>query len=197
MQPVDLSTLIKAVPARKIINILLFQIAWFAAVLGAANGNEWHGPLAVALVLAVHLALTPDRRGELKLLLAAGILGFCFDTALKAGGIVDPRGDFLPHPFSAPWMVSMWINLATTLNVSLAWLKGRYPLAVIFGGIGGGAAYYGGARMGATVSLPDVQGIMILIVGWGIMMPILVWLAEKFQSRVDHDAQHYSISRSR
>lgn len=197
MRLVRLSTLIRAIPAMKIINILLFQIAWFAAVLGAANGNEWYGPLAVALVLAVHLALVQDRLGELKLLLAAGILGFCFDTALKAAGIVDPRGDFLPHPFSAPWMVSMWLSLASTLNVSLAWLKGRCPLAVLFGGIGGGAAYYGGARMGATVSLPDAQGIIILVVGWGIMMPILVWLAEKFQSRDDHDAKHYSNFRSR
>jgi len=197
MRLVRLSTLIRAIPARKIINILLFQAAWFAAVLGAADGNEWHGPLAMAPVLVVHLALTQDRRGELMLLLAAGVLGFFFDTALKAAGIVDPRGDFLPHPFSEPWMISMWLNLAATLNASLAWLKGRYLLAALFGGIGGGAAYYGGARMGATASLPDAQGIIILIVGWGIMMPILVWLAEKFQGRVDHDAKHYSISRSR
>lgn len=172
--------MIRAEAVKKILNVVLFQAAWFTAVLGAANGNEWRGPLAVALVLAVHFALIEDRRGELKLLLAAGVLGFCFDTALKAAGVVDPRGDFLPNPFSEPWMVSMWLNLAATLNVSLAWLKGRYPLAVIFGGVGGGAAYYGGARLGATVALPDIQGIIILVVGWGIMMPVLVWLAERF-----------------
>lgn len=189
--------MIRAQAVKKILNVALFQAAWFIAVLGAAAGHEWYGPLAVVVVLAVHFALIEDRRGELKLLLAAGVLGFCFDTALKAAGVVDPRGDFLPHPFSEPWMVSMWLNLAATLNVSLAWLKGRYLLAALFGGVGGGAAYYGGARLGATVALPDIQGMIILVVGWGIMMPVLVWLAEKFQTRVDHDAKHYSISRSR
>lgn len=32
---------------RKLLNIILFQAAWFVAVLGAASGNELYGPLAV------------------------------------------------------------------------------------------------------------------------------------------------------
>ena len=166
-----------AVMGRKLLNIILFQAAWFAAVLGAASGNEWYGPLAVALVLLVHFVLIEDRLSELSLLLVTGILGFCFDTALSAAGIVTPRGHILPHPFSQPWMISLWLNFAATLNVSLEWLKGRYLLAAIFGAVGGTGAYYGGARLGATLALPDVHGIIILIVGWGIVTPILVWLA--------------------
>jgi len=172
-----------AVMGRKLLNIILFQAAWFTAVLGAANGNEWYGPLAVALVLLVHFVLIEDRLSELSLLLVTGILGFCFDTALSAAGIVTPRGHILPHPFSQPWMVSLWLNFAATLNVSLEWLKGRYLLAAIFGAVGGAGSYYGGARLGATLALPDVQGIIILIVGWGIVTPILVWLAGRFQKK--------------
>ena len=172
-----------AVMGRKLLNIILFQAAWFTAVLGAANGNEWYGPLAVALVLLVHFVLIEDRLSELSLLLVTGILGFCFDTALSAAGIVTPRGHILPHPFSQPWMISLWLNFAATLNVSLEWLKGRYLLAAIFGAVGGAGSYYGGARLGATLALPDVQGIIILIVGWGIVTPILVWLAGRFQKK--------------
>jgi hypothetical protein len=166
---------------RKLLNIILFQAAWFAAVLGAARGNEWYGPLAVILVLLVHFVLIDDRRGELILLLVAGTLGFCFDTALSAAGVVTPRGDILPHPLSQPWMVSLWLNFAATLNVSLEWLKGRFLLAAIFGAVGGTGAYYSGARLGATLALPDTGGIIILAVGWGIMTPLLVWLARRFQ----------------
>jgi hypothetical protein len=172
-----------SVMGRKLLNIILFQAAWFAAVLGAAGGNEWYGPLAVALVLLVHFVLMEDRLSELSLLLVAGIIGFCFDTALSIAGIVTPRGDILPHPFSQPWMISLWLNFAATLNVSLEWLKGRYLLAAIFGAVGGTCAYYGGARLGATLGLPDVQGIIILAVGWGIVTPILVWLAGRFQKK--------------
>jgi len=168
---------------RKLLNIILFQAAWFAAVLGAARGNEWYGPLAVALVLSVHFVLIDDRRGELTLMLVAGTLGFCFDTALSAAGIVTPRGHILTYPLSQPWMVSLWLNFAATLNVSLEWLKGRYLLAAIFGAVGGAGSYYGGARLGATLALPDVNGIILLAVGWGIMTPFLVWLAKRFQRK--------------
>ena len=61
---------------RKAINVVLFQAAWFAAVLGAAGGMFWLGPLAMIPTLAIHLALQEDRIGEVKLLLAAGLLGF-------------------------------------------------------------------------------------------------------------------------
>jgi hypothetical protein len=178
-----------SVMGRKLLNIILFQAAWFTAVLGAAGGNEWYGPLAVVLVLLVHFVVIEDRLSELSLLLVAGILGFCFDTALSAAGIVTPRGHILPHPFSQPWMISLWLNFAATLNVSLEWLKGRYLLAAIFGAVGGAGAYYSGARLGATLALPDVQGTIILIVGWGIVTPILVWLAGKFQKKGSSEQQ--------
>jgi hypothetical protein len=168
---------------RKLLNIILFQAAWFTAVLGAARGHEWYGPMAVALVLSVHLVLSDDRRSELTLMLVAGTIGLCFDTSLSAAGIVVPRGHILPHPLSQPWMVSLWPNFAAALNVSLEWLKGRYLLAAIFGAVGGAGSYYGDARLGATLALPDVEGIIILAAGWGIMTPFLVWLASRVQRK--------------
>ena len=165
---------------RKIINVALFQAAWFAAVLGAAKGVLWLGPLAMLPTLAVHLALQEDRRGEVKLLLAAGVLGFIFDTAFVAGGVFTPLQHLLPRPFSPPWMICLWLNFAATLNVSMAWLRGRYLLAMLFGAVGGPLAYYSGARLGATESLPTSTGILLLAIGWGIMTPLLVRLAGFF-----------------
>lgn len=166
---------------RNLLNAALFQGAWFAAVLGAAGGRPWLGPAAVALVVAIHLVLTDNRPGETKLLLAAGILGFLFDTALVATGTFLPVQHLLPRPFSPPWMVSLWLNFAATLNVSLAWLRGRYLLAVLFGAVGGPLAYYGGARLGATEALPTTGAILILAAGWGVMTPLLVGVANYFR----------------
>jgi hypothetical protein len=165
---------------RKFCNFILFQAAWFAAVLGAAKGMPWLGPLAMVPVAGVHLALAENRSGELKLLVAAGMLGFLFDTALVAAGVFLPVAHLLPRPLSPPWMVSLWVNFAATLNVSLAWLRGRFLLAVIFGAIGGPLAYYSGARMGATEALPSLGGMLVLALGWGCMTPVLVRLARVF-----------------
>ena len=165
---------------RKIINFILFQVAWFAAVLGAAKGMLWLGPLVMVPVLGIHLTTAENRSGEIKLLVAAGLLGFLLDTVLVSCGVFLPVPSLFPRPFSPPWMVCLWLNFAATLNVSLGWLRERYLLAVIFGAIGGPLAYYGGARMGATEALPTTQGLLVLIVVWGIMTPLLVWLANLF-----------------
>jgi len=162
---------------RKIINLTLFQAAWFAAVLGAAQGAPWLGPLVMVPVLAVHLSLTDDWQGELKLLLAAGLLGFLCDTALVKAGVFSPLQYLVSHPFSPPWMIGLWMNFAATLNVSMVWLRGRYLLAAVFGAIGGPLAYYSGAKLGATEALPSLNGMLVLVAGWAVMTPLLVWLA--------------------
>ena len=162
---------------RKVINVALFQAAWFAAVLGAARGMFWLGPVAMIPTLAIHLLLQNNRSGELKLLLAAGLLGVTLDTAFVAGGVFTPLQHLLPRPFSPPWMICLWLNFAATLNVSMSWLRGRYLLAALFGAIGGPLAYYSGAKLGATEALPTTTGMLLLAIGWGIMTPLLVWLA--------------------
>lgn len=163
---------------RKTVNALLFQAAWFAAVLGAARGLFWLGPLSMIPVLALHLALQEDRRGEAKLLLIAALLGFIFDTVFVASGVFMPLQHLFPRPFSPPWMICLWLNFAATLNVSMVWLRQRYLLAALFGAIGGPLAYYGGAKLGATEALPTLSGLLLLAVGWGVMTPLLVRLAK-------------------
>jgi hypothetical protein len=167
---------------RTLLNVTLFQATWFAAVLGTAAGMPWLGPGVVALTLTVHLAVAEDRRGEIRLLMAAGVLGFLYDTALIAAGVFSPLQHLTAPPWSSPWMVGLWLNFAATLNVSLAWLKGRYPLAALFGAIGGPLAYYGGAKLGATEALPTMSGLLVLTIGWGTMTPLLVWLAHRLRS---------------
>ena len=166
---------------RKVINVALFQAAWFAAVIGAARGMLWLGPLAMIPTLAIHLALQVNRRGEVKLLLAAGLLGFLFDTAFVASGVFTPLQHLFPRPFSPPWMICLWLNFAATLNVSMAWLRGRYLLAAAFGAVGGPLAYYSGAKLGATEALPSTTGMLLLAIGWGAMTPLLVKLATLFR----------------
>ena len=36
---------------KNLVNVLLFQSAWFAAVMGAARGFPWLGPAAVTVAL--------------------------------------------------------------------------------------------------------------------------------------------------
>jgi hypothetical protein len=162
-----------------IVNAVAFQIGWFAAVLGAAHGAAWLGVVVVPLVVALHLTLSPDWRSELALALGAGAIGLVFDTALVSIGVFSPVFFLLPAPLSPPWMVMLWINFSTTLNRSLGSLQDRYLLAGLLGAVGGPAAYYSGARLGAMTSIPAGTQLLVLAAAWAVVVPFLYRLSAR------------------
>jgi hypothetical protein len=167
-------------------NFIGFQTGWFAAVLGAAHGVPWLGVLVVPAVFAVNLALAADRRAELILVTAAAAMGFAADTALIAAGVFDPVPLWAPPPMSPPWMVMLWVNQAATINSCLSWMRGRYLLGALFGGIGGPLAYLSGAKLGATSALPTEAGLAIIGIVWAVAFPALLLVA----ARVDRVMYH-------
>ena len=168
---------------RKVINFIAFQAAWFAAVLGAAHGMPWLGVVAVPAALALHLMLSPDWRPELLLAIAAAGTGFVFDSILIALGMFSPVAYIFPAPFSSLWMVMLWVNLGTTLNVSMAWLRGRHVLAALFGAVGGPMAYYSGAKLGAMTAIPPVNALLAIGVAWAFAFPLLLKINEVVQKQ--------------
>ena len=163
---------------RMFLNIVAFQAGWFAAVLGVAYGFTWLGPVTVAMLLAWHLSQSPRRLAEAILALAAGAFGFLFDSALIAFGVLSPVRDWMPAPLSPLWMIFLWVNFATLLNVSLQWLQGRYLLAALLGAVGGPAAYYAGAQMGATRETLSIGSILVLSVAWSGAVPAVFCMAK-------------------
>jgi len=173
---------------RIILNLVAFQIAWLACVLGGAQQQPWLGVVVVALVVAYHLkqCVAPGR--ELRLLLIMGVMGAVWDGMLVRFGFLDyPSG--LLVPWLAPvWIIAMWVGFATILNVSLGWLKGRWGLAVVLGGLAGPLAYYAGYRLGG-VTFPDFFVAMVVLAGgWSFLMPVSLWLAQRL------DGTHYAVA---
>lgn len=163
------------------INFVAFQVGWFAAVLSAAAGNPWIGALVMTAVILLHL-LRSERPGpEAAIVGACGLIGGAWDSLLVALGWVSyPSGMLLPY--AAPyWIVGMWMLFATTLNVSLGWLKGRDVLAVAFGAAGGPLAYFTGEKLGGIILASPVAALVALGIGWGVMMPLLLRLADRLK----------------
>lgn len=93
---------------RKVYNFVAFQAGWFAAVTAAAHGHEWLGIVGVALVLAVHLWIARDRRGE-RLFLASSLpIGFAVNEILQRTQAVVGIGDILPDSLAPLWLLAMW-----------------------------------------------------------------------------------------
>jgi len=64
--------------------------------------------------------------------------------------------------------------------VSMRWLRGRWRLAAIFGMVGGPLAYLGGQKLGGIELVNEVAALAALGIGWAVMMPVLLSLAENF-----------------
>ncbi len=164
------------------VNFIAFQIGWFSAVLSAAAGQPWVGALIVAAVVTLHVARAEKPRAEFALVIGCGVIGGIWDSLLVAAGWVTyPSGMLLP--FAAPyWIVAMWMSFATTLNVSLGWMKNRPLLAAVFGLFGGPLAYYTGEKLGGIILADPVAALAALGVGWAVMMPLLLGLADRLDS---------------
>jgi hypothetical protein len=165
---------------RALINLGAFQAGWFSCVLGAANGYPLLGPYVVLIVVALHLAVATRPGPELLLIAVAGLLGVLFDSALLRTGWLTYSSGVLWATVAPYWIVAMWLAFATTLNVSLRWLRGRTWTALVFGAIGGPLSYLAGARLGGLEFIRPAAALPALAVGWAVVTPLLVWLAAKF-----------------
>jgi hypothetical protein len=161
-------------------NFISFQLGWFACVLGAANGMPWVGPAVCVPIIALHLA-TAERPGpEIKLMAAALLIGLVMDSFLVISGWLAYGNGMLVDGMAPYWILAIWVLFASTLNVSMSWLRGRYVLASVFGAIGGPLSYLAGARLGAVELVNAQAALLALGVIWAVTMPVLMRLAEKF-----------------
>lgn len=160
-------------------NFILFQIGWFACVLGGASDYSWVGSLTVVAIIAVHLMHAKYVGPELRLILYTLAIGTLWDSLLTVTGLLQFHGGQFFDWLAPHWLIAMWALFATTLNVSMRWLQGRVFLAFLAGLIGGPLAYYAGHKLGAVNYSDPVLALSYVAVGWSIIMPLLSFLASK------------------
>jgi len=164
----------------KLVNFVVFQVGWFACVLGAANGLPWLGLLVVCFIVALHVRSADQPLHEMQLMVLAMVLGLVFDSLLVSSGWVRyPSGMLIPGV--APyWILAMWALFSTTLNLSMGWLKSSLVLASVMGSVFGPLSYLAGARLGAIVLVDFRSSMIVLAIIWALVMPILIFAASRF-----------------
>jgi hypothetical protein len=169
--------------ARIVLNLLVFEAAWFACVIGAAQGRPGIGVAAVAAAVALHLGLSRMRSRDALLIGAALLIGLAWDSLLARAGLVDYASPGPLPGWAPPWILALWALFATVLREPLQWLHGHLWLATLLGAIGGPLSYAGAARLGAAQIPHFVQAMLALAVGWGLITPLLVALARRCAAR--------------
>ena len=175
-----------AAPTRTVqaVNFVVFQAAWFAAVLGAAHRLPVWGTLAVVAAIAWHLGVSARPGQEAWLVALASAIGFGVETVMVALGHVrypsgQPFAQWPPY-----WMVALWALLAIALNVTMRWLKPRLWLAALFGAVGGPLSFVGGVKLGGAEFVDRSAALWTMAAAWALLMPLLVWLSTRFDGVV-------------
>lgn len=169
---------------RRLLNFILFQVSWFACVLGAANSLPWLGVLVTLMVVFWHLFQAKMMRPEIILMLTVLVIGGLFDQALLLTGLLDYAHHGWNSALVPVWILALWLAFASVLNVSLRWMREKYLLGVLFGAVGGPLAYLGAEKLGA-VTLHSLDAMLALSLGWAVITPILLLLAKRFDGFVE------------
>ncbi len=164
------------------LSFVLFQVVWFAAVLGAAREQPLWGPLSALLLIALAVRTSRDPRSELVRVAAACGVGLALDGALGASGWVNYSAHPGPSWLAPGWILALWAGFATTLEPALSWLSTRLPVAALLGGALGPAAYYSGSRLGALETSSGLA-FAVLALGWATATPLLLLLSRKLRER--------------
>lgn len=160
-----------------VLNLLAFQLAWFACVLGAANNVPSWGIATAAAAVGLQLAVGNAARRDTILVAVAMVIGLVWDTVMARAGIVEYASPGPVAGFAPAWILALWALFATNLREPLRWLHGRWRLAAVFGGVGGALSYWGAVRLGAG-RFPDFALAMtVLAAGWAVITPALLELA--------------------
>jgi hypothetical protein len=165
-------------------NLIAFKFGWLACVLGGANELPWLGALVALVIVTAHVARAPLPMAELKLIVAAGLLGAFWDSVLASSGLLVYRSGTLIAGAAPYWIVAMWLLFSTTLNVSLTWLKGRLLVASAVGAVAGPLAFYGGHKLGAVDFGDFWLAMLALAAGWALILPALVLLSGRLNGFV-------------
>lgn len=163
-----------------IANFVLFQLGWFACVLGAAEGHPWIGTGIALAIVAWHLWSAPASSEEGMLMAQVVLIGALWDSLLvMLGWIRYPSGTLLsgaaPH-----WILALWALFATSLNLSMRWLKPRLGLAALLGAVCGPLSYWAAVRLGAVEFVQPLRVIVALSFGWALIMPALMLLSQRY-----------------
>jgi hypothetical protein len=163
-----------------VLNFVACQLAWSACVLGGANGRPLAGALVAAAVIGLHLALARRPAPEALLIVAASLIGLVWDSALIAIGLFTYPSGILVPGLAPYWMIALWAVFATSLNLSMGFLKGRLWLAALVGGIGGPVSYLAGGRLGGLEMSDPVLALGAQALGWAVLLPVLTHLAARW-----------------
>ena len=161
---------------QKLLNAILFQITWFACVLGAANQLIWPGIICCTGFAIWQPQAKRRHSSDLTIVWYSIIAGLIIDSSWIKLGFFNYQSPW-PHVAIAPiWIIALWLSFALSINHSLSWLKSHPILPTTMGLIGAPLSYWAGHKLGALEFItPPAYSLSCLGIVWAITLSFLFY----------------------
>jgi ribosomal protein L12E/L44/L45/RPP1/RPP2 len=166
-----------------LVNAALFQLTWFAAVLGGTAAA-----FVAAALLLLHAARHGSAKADLTIAAITAALGVGLDTAWIYLGVLDYGGAVV----APAWIAVLWAAVGVSLNHSLAMLQ-RYPLAgAAAAAVAAPLSYSAGAALGGVEVLDRLALVGVAVSWFAVFAPLLGWIVPRVNQlwSEQHAARH-------
>ena len=122
-----------------------------------------------------------NKKKEVRLILYCGVLALIVESLHLYSELLSYEGYLLPSSLLPPlWIICIWMTLAATLNHSMFFLKDRWVLMALCGGIFGPGCYYGAMKLEIIYFHFSIEkSIFILSTIWAICFPLMYYRNKK------------------
>jgi Protein of unknown function (DUF2878) len=168
-----------------ILNFILSQLGWFIGVLGAAYHWPWLALLMILVIVGSQLWFATALMPAVTLILLTTAAGAVLDQVMLNHHLLQYQSHGWSTSVVPVWILALWMLFATTLNVSLRWLRNRPVITALFGAIGGPMAYLAASKLGAVFIVQTPLSYIVLSVAWACMMLFLINLSKRYDGYVN------------
>jgi hypothetical protein len=161
---------------RLIVDIVGFQITWWASALGAGAGRWEPGVAAAAIVILFQLAMSATRGATLAAILAALLMGLAGETAMMSAGLVRYAADWPVEWLPPLWLLGLWMVFATCIEATARMLGSHtYLKGALLGAVLAPPTYWAGQSFGAlTLAEPIWLPLFATAAVWAIATPLML-----------------------
>jgi hypothetical protein len=179
----------------RIINTLLFYGGWCWCLNDVARGTALYGLWSIVLIVIYQLYRSHTRKADCLFVLFVTMLGPLSDIIYVKLGLLSYHTPFHSILWLPPlWILMLWALVAVNIPL-FDWLYQKWVLAALLGAIGGPLSYLSAVRLGG-VSFTGPLPLTFIVIGgiWAILLPLLIWLSEKFKCWCTSKTQSKSLN---
>jgi len=168
-------------------NAVLFQVLWFSAVFGAKGTLLWPAVICLMALLGWGFLFAKQIKPDLRLALVGVLIAFAVEPIWIGQELVIYP--LQPDAFYPPaWIVILWVGFAVSFNHSLKWLRHRYLLGALLGGVGSVCSITAALRL-EVITVPQGWFAFVIQYGavWATIVPLLIWYAAKTATELSSD----------